>query len=366
MTELIDRLLERAIEIQQIPAPTFEEARRAEFVRDGFLREGLVDVELDPVGNVLGRLPGSDGDRLVVVSAHLDTVFPADTSLQVTRTPERVSGPGIGDNSLGAAGLFGLVWGLRSIGATLPGDVWLAANVGEEGLGDLRGMRSLVDRFGRRPLAYIVIEGMALGHVYHRALGVQRYRIDVRTAGGHSWTDYGQPSAIHELSTLVARLDSLVLPSEPRTSWNVGRISGGTSVNTIASDAWIELDLRSENEATLQSLVEQVEMLVRASRLPGVEVEMTRIGRRPAGEIPETHPLVQLARQCLRDQGFEPGSLIGSTDANIPLHLGVPAVCIGLTTGSGAHTVNEFIHIEPLSRGMAQLVQLVTKVWEID
>ena len=178
MTDLLEQqLLDLACDIQQIPAPTFQEAARATFVRDRMLAEGLVDVEIDDLGNVFGRRPGQGARAApVLVTAHTDTVFPAGTPLNLVRSADRIAGPGIGDNSLGVAGLFGLIWGLR--GQSLPGDVLLAANVGEEGLGDLCGMRRVVDRLGAQARFTIVLEGMALGHVYHAALGVRRYRRD--------------------------------------------------------------------------------------------------------------------------------------------------------------------------------------------
>ncbi len=223
--------------------------------------------------------------------------------MSVRREPERILAPGIGDNSLGVAGLFGLVWALRERGLSLPGDLWLVANVCEEGLGNLRGMQAVVDRFGSRPLAYIVLEGMALGQVYQRGLGVRRYRLSVRTAGGHSWIDYGQPSAVHELTALSTRITALELPRQPRTTLNVGIISGGSSVNTIAAEAMLELDLRSENAATLEDLARQVEQIVHSVQKPGVAIELETIGQRPSGELPAEHRLVKLAQDCLRRSG---------------------------------------------------------------
>ncbi len=359
-SKLVNRVIERAIAIQSIPAPTFEEGRRAAAVRQMFEEEGLCDIEIDRQDNVYGRLAGSGRSRPLVVSAHIDTVFPSNTDLSVRRTVQRVYGPAIGDNSLGAAGLFGLIWALREEAITLPGDLWLVANVCEEGLGNLRGMQAVVDRFGADVLAYIVLEGMALGQVYHRGLGVRRYKITFNTAGGHSWVDYGQPSAIHTLSTLVTRLTHLPLPTDPRTTLNVGVISGGTTVNSIAAQAWLELDLRSEEVSTLDALAKQVEKLARTfDELPGLEVEIEVIGLRPAGSISPNHPLIRLARRCLEAQGIHPNLGIGSTDANIPLSRGLPAVCIGLGTGGGAHTVQEYINIRPVHDGLNQLLALV-------
>jgi acetylornithine deacetylase/succinyl-diaminopimelate desuccinylase-like protein len=362
--DMLKRILDLAIQIQQIPAPTFEEVARADFVRRMLEAEGLLDIQVDSAGNVLARLPGAGSGSPLLVSAHLDTVFPAGVTLAIKRTKDRVYGPGIGDNSVGVAGLFGLLWMLRERGISLPGDLWLAANTCEEGLGDLKGMKALCDRFGETPKAYLVLEGMAFGHIYHRGTNVRRYKITVHTEGGHSWIDYGQPSAIHELARLVAEIASLHLPALPRTTLNVGRIGGGTSVNTIAPEAWMELDLRSEGTRELAELARRVEALVEMMEQRGVWVEMDVIGQRPAGEIPPSHPLVKLAQSILREQATEPGLTAGSTDANLPLSRGYPALVLGLTRGGKAHSVDEYIEIEPLAMGMEQLVQFVTRVWE--
>lgn len=370
MTDIVKRLLDLTVQIQQIPAPTFAEAQRAQFVKGLFESEGLDDISMDTVGNVYARLPGEGKGKPPVVSAHLDTVFPIETDLTVSCKKSHIIGPGIGDNSLGVASLLGLVWLLRERGQSLPGDLWLVANVCEEGLGDLRGMRAVVDRFDGEVQAYLVIEGLSLGYIQHRGLGVQRYRITAKTAGGHSWSDYGRPSAVHELSTLITKLTAIPLPEKPRTTMNVGRMGGGTSINAIASDAWLELDLRSESPQVLTELARTVEKLVEtASTLSGtgrpeVRMEAEVIGQRPAGELPARHPLVKLAEDCLKEQGLEPKLIIGSTDANVPLSRGFPAVVLGVTNGTGAHTTGEFIYTEPVERGMQQLVQFVSKVWE--
>ena len=362
---LPNQILEFAIKFQQIPAPTFEEAQRADFIQECFQAENLQDVIIDSLGNVYGCLPGKNDNRSLVVSAHSDTVFPMDTSLEVKRSKYAIHGPGIGDNSLGVAGLLGLIWSLQERGIHLPGDLWLVANVCEEGLGDLRGMRAVVERFGSDPLAYIVLEGMALGQVYNQGLGVQRYRISAQTGGGHSWVDYGNPSAIHELADLITQITALELPEDPRTSLNVGVIHGGTSINTIAAEASMELDLRSASPQELSSLSKQVEMMVERSNQRNIQFQAEIIGRRPSGIIPPDHPLVKLALKTLKDQGLPANLNIGSTDANIPLSLGLPSVCIGLTRGSGAHTVQEYIQTQPLEAGINQLIELVTQCFQI-
>ena len=363
---MINRLLELAIQIQQVPAPTLAETERGRFLTHLFQTEDspLTDIHTDPAGNVLARLPGAGQAPALVISAHMDTVFPLDTDLSIRREQGLVYGPGIGDNSMGVAGLFGILWTLRAQNRQLPGDVWFAANTCEEGLGDLRGMKALVERFGASPKAYLILEGMALGHIYHKAIGVERYKISFHTGGGHSWTDYGQPSAIHELSALITQISAITPPSHPHTTYNVGRISGGTSINTIAAEAWMELDLRSEAQNSLSALVSQVEKLVEAARKNGASVDMQPIGQRPSGEISPDHPVIRLAQACLHEQGIEPVLTAGSTDANIPLSKGYPALVLGLTHGGKAHTLREYIETAHLEQGLNHLVQFVNRVWE--
>jgi tripeptide aminopeptidase len=357
--QIIKRVLDLAVRIQQIPAPTFAEKARADFMLRQFTDEGLSDVTRDETGNVYARLPGISPALPIVVSAHLDTVFPSNTSLQIKRQVDRISGAGIGDNAIGVAGLIGLLWSVRQRDNHLENDLWLVANVGEEGLGDLRGMRAVVDRFGEKTRGYIILEGMALGQIYHRGLGVQRYRITVQTPGGHSWVNHGQPSAVHELVLLANQLLELTLPVQPRTTLNIGVIDGGISVNTIAPEASLEIDLRSEDYPTLTDLSANVEALVRSREKPGIRSQAKLIGKRPVGEIPSDHPLVQLASRALNAVGIQPRYNIGSTDANVPLSCGLPAICLGLTKGSGAHTLGEYIYTRPFSQGLSQLLLVV-------
>ncbi|MBL8062090.1 MAG: M20/M25/M40 family metallo-hydrolase [Anaerolineales bacterium] len=364
---LSDKILDLAIQIQQIAAPTFAEGQRGEFVRDLFIQENLEDVSMDSLGNVYARLPGKlKKARALIVSAHLDTVFPLSINLQIKKEAGKVFGPGIGDNSIAVASLFGIVWALRERGIQLKHDLWLVANVGEEGLGDLRGMRGVVERFGADDLGYLVLEGLALGHVYHRAIGVRRYRITARTRGGHSWSDYGQPSAVHELAALVTQLTSISLPREPRTTMNVGTIHGGTGVNVLAAEAKCELDLRSEAPAVLARLVSQVEDVLIHWSHEGVKIQAEVIGERPAGEISAQHDFVKLAIRCVQEQGIDAALTAGSTDANIPLSQNIPAVVLGITTGGGAHTVEEYVDVEPIERGMESVVRFVELAGELN
>ena len=366
-SSILAALLDLLIKIQQIPAPTFMESGRAAFMLERFRSDGLSDIQQDAMGNVYGRLPGRGELPPVVISAHLDTVFSIETDLSVRREGQRIWGPGIGDNSLGLAALSGLVWILtgrfssteQPFPAPLPADIWFVANVCEEGLGDLRGMRAVVDRFGGQVTAYLILEGMGLGQIYHRALAVRRFRVSVHAPGGHSWADYGQPSAIHELVGVARRLLELRPAARPRSSLNIGLISGGSSINTIAAQAQLDLDLRSESQIEVEKLSHQLFDLVKASQRPGVQIEIEKIGERPAGEIALDHPLVQSACQVLQELGFSPNLTAGSTDANIPLSRGYPAICVGISTGGRSHSIEEWVHTAPVVTGIVQLQRLL-------
>lgn len=357
MSALTDRVLELACAIQQIPAPTFHEQQRAGFIHRQFQALGLSDVETDDLGNVYARQPGQGSAAPVLVTAHTDTVFPAHTPLTLNREADRIHGPGIGDNALGVAGLFGVAWMLAE--AAAPGDIWLVANVGEEGLGDLHGMRRVIERLGDRVKATIVLEGMALGHIYHSGIGVRRYRFTAVAEGGHSWLNFGRTSAIHTLLRFGADLTQLTVPAQPKTTFNIGTMTGGTSINTIAREASLDLDLRSETPAALNDLDAQVQALhrthQRAAGAAGAQLILECIGDRPSGQLPRDHALVQIAAQALEAAGVTPVFDTGSTDANIPLSQQRPCVCIGLTHGSNAHRPDEYIETGPLAQGLQAL-----------
>lgn len=366
-----ERILNWAMQIQQIPSPTFDEQRRAKFLYDQFLILGAKDVSNDENGNVYARIAGTGEKPPVIISAHLDTVFPIGTQLTLTRNENQIYGAGIGDNSLALAALLAVCLYFQDSNLqahNFPGlasDIWLVANVGEEGLGDLKGMKAIVNRFGSKTQAYLVLEGMSLGQIYTRGLGVLRYRIHVHTRGGHSWVDYGSPSAIHEIAELLVKIKNLSVPAVPRSSLNVGVIQGGTSVNTIAADASLELDLRSESTQELFRMAEQVRVLVSEANRVGaqpIQVEAEVIGDRPTGEISLDHQLVKTTIDCFARNGIDVKMNIGSTDANVPLSRGYPAICIGLTTGGGSHTTGEYIDTQPVSLGFNILIDLIRSI----
>lgn len=360
----VQRCIDLASDLQQIPSPTFHEDRKAEIIRQRFQALGLADVKRDAVGNILARIPGQEAGRSLVFSAHMDTVFPENFPLTLNCLPDRIVGPGIGDNALGLAGLLVLPEILLAIHQQPRHNIWLAATTAEEGLGDLQGIRAVTARLGSQPLAYISLEGLGLGNLLHRGLGVERYRITMNTSGGHSWADYGQASAIHELARLAARLIGIRLPQKPRTTLNIGTIQGGTSINTIASSAWMELDLRSENVHGLEELSAKVKQNVESSRRVDVDLQIEQIGRRPSGDLPRDHPLIKVISTILSELGLEPRLDIASTEANLPLSLGYPALTIGLTTGGHAHSAQEYIQIGPIEKGLLQLLRLSERVWD--
>jgi acetylornithine deacetylase/succinyl-diaminopimelate desuccinylase-like protein len=360
------RLLDLCLQIQQIPAPTGAELPRARWVAAWLRDHGFATAEMDDLGNVVACVRGAQRAPALLVSAHTDTVFLQETDLTVRRQPgdERIFGPGIGDNSLGVAALLWLGEQLHGLPAP-PVDIWLAANVGEEGNGDLRGMRAVVDRLGDVLGAAIVIEGMGLARVVNRALASRRFRLRVTAPGGHSWTDFGSASAVHVLVQLAADLTHLKAPALPRTTFNIGVIQGGTSVNTIAQVAELELDLRSENPKTLDGLVDQVHAVAHRYQTvrwtnAGVRLTIETIGDRPGGAIGDDHPLVQAALRSLGAVQVTPqmNQRTSSTDANIPLSRGIPAVCIGITDGGNAHRTDEWIATRPLPQGMQHLLGL--------
>ena len=355
--------VELAITIQQIPAPTFAEKERADFMEARFTTAGLTDVWQDELFNVYGRWPGTSDAPPLVVSAHLDTVFPAETDLTIRREERNgrqlIFGPGLADNATGLAGLLTLLQTLHKYHFQFERDIWFVANSREEGLGDLDGIRAVVDRFDQA--TYLVLEGGSIGQIYHPAISVRRYEITAETSGGHSWGNFGDPNAIHIISHLIAAIDQLSIPTEPRTTYNVGLIEGGLSINTIAPTATMLLDLRSAEQSTLTNLVETIETLVRQANQPAdVKVTMRQIGNRPAGRLARQADLVQWAAEALRLVGYRHISyLAGSNDANIPLSRGLSAICIGLANCGNTHRLNEYLDPTYLAYGLSQLLLLV-------
>lgn len=359
---LAQAALERVVALTRtvclIPAPTGGEAERARFVADALAARGL-EPGIDELGNVVARRKGRGDAPALMLAAHTDTVFPADTPLAVTREGEHMTGPGIGDNSLSVASLIVLAELLDEAGLDTPGDLLLAADVGEEGLGNLRGIRALVDRFEHELGAVIALEGHGLGKLTYEAVGSRRIRVNVTGPGGHSYGDFGRPSAAHVLGTIIHHLANLEVPAQPKTTYNVGLIEGGVSVNTIAPTASAVIDMRSVDPVALSELVERVETIIDAQQREPIRVSIDLLGERPAGSMPPETPIVRCAARIIESLGLTLKADPGSTDANIPIARGIPAVRIGLTRGSGAHRTDERIELPPIALGMRQLLHLV-------
>ncbi|GAB4439825.1 MAG: M20/M25/M40 family metallo-hydrolase [Anaerolineae bacterium] len=350
-------VLAQAIRVQQIPAPTFHEHERANYILGQLGGRNLADVGTDALCNVYARLPGTDPGRpALLVSAHTDTVFAHDTDLTVTDQDGRVYGPGISDNSLGVASMLALLAAMERARYQPPCDVWFVANSREEGLGDLGGMRAVLERLQGRLGAALVIEGLGLGRVCYGGVAVRRLKLTCRGPGGHSWMQDRPPSAIHELMRLGARLADLTPPEPPRTTFNIGLIEGGTSINTIAAEASLYLDLRSESQEALATLEREVRALVEAAHVDGATFEVTLVGERPGGQLPIDHWLVRGAGLVLEMVGVAPNYNMASTDANAVLAAGVPGVTLGITHGGNAHRLDEYLEVAPIARGMRQLV----------
>lgn len=348
-------ILQQQIRITSIPAPPFHEEERARYLEEQFRAAGLENVRRDAIGNVLGERAGADPEHVVLISAHLDTVFPAGTNVEVRREGERWIGPGIADNGAGLAALLALASALRESGLRTSATLLFAANVGEEGEGNLRGMQALFadSALRRRVRAAIALDGSNAERLTAQALGSKRFLIIVRGPGGHSWADFGLPNPIQALARAITRLTNVPIPAQPRTALNVGEIAGGTAVNAIPYEATLKIDIRSEMESEIERLEYELRKAVTEAvaeenawaRVPGapLEAEVRVLGRRPAGELPDTARIVEVFRAVDAHLGIKTNTQRSSTDANIPISLGIEAVAVGGGGRSGAsHSLREW------------------------
>jgi len=350
-----ESFVEQLIELSQIPAPTFAEHARAAYVERRMRDAGLSGVRKDAAGNVFGNVEGEA--PALMIAAHLDTVFAADDDHTVTRDGSRLVGRGIGDNSLGLAAMLEIA--ALSAELDFGRRVVFVATVGEEGLGDLNGVRTAVDEH-RDLNAFIAIEGHFLEHVVNVGVGSKRVRISVRGEGGHSWHDYGQPSAIHAAAETVHRILRLELPASPRTTVNVGHIEGGEGINILARHATLDVDMRSESQEALDDLAANVSDIIRDVAVTNnVRMDATPVGDRPVGHIDPNHVLLSAALDSLRNVGVEGQLETASTDANYPASLGIPSVCVGISTGGGMHTPEEWIDEAKIATGLKHLLTMV-------
>ncbi len=343
------------IRICEIPAPPFKEQERGRYFAARFNELGLSDVHTDSEGNVIGFFRGERDLPLVVLSAHLDTVFPEETDVTVRRVGSRLCAPGIADNCAGLAALIGLIQAMNAAEVKLRGTIAFVATVGEEGEGDLRGVRHLFaeGKLASRVSSFVSFDGPGVDFITNQALGSRRYRITLEGPGGHSWGDFGVVNPVHALGRAVARLADYQAPAEPRTTYNIGRIEGGESVNVIPQTASMYVDLRSAAEGELSRLEEFIlaainravidENVMRAASGKKLKAEVQLIGNRPSGETPRESLLVRRAVEASRSLGIAPYLNRASTDSNIPISLGIPAITIGVGGMSNdSHRLSEW------------------------
>jgi len=360
-----DWVTQQQIQLTEIPAPEFSEGQRAEFVKKLLESTGL-QARIDKTGNVIAERPGSNSKSVILLAAHLDTVFPASTDVKVKHEGNRLNAPGIADNGAGLAALVGLARALSESRIRTTKTIVLAADVGEEGEGNLRGIRALVEDYGQRLAAVIAIDGASMEHVTTQGIASQRVEVEMVGPGGHSWSDFGAPNPITALARAIVKFSSVPVPESPRSSYNFGVIEGGTSVNSIPTSASVKVDLRSEQESqvrvmesalkeAVQSGVREENAVARANSDP-LKATLRSLGVRPSGKLPDNSPLLDTIRSVDTFLGSRSRLESSSTDANIPLSLGIPAVSVGGGgKGGGSHTPAEWYDATGREAGLKRL-----------
>jgi tripeptide aminopeptidase len=372
-----DRTVEDIVTLTEIPAPPFaEQARAAAYL--AMLRDhGLEEVEQDAIGNVMGRRRGIGNGATIVVAAHLDTVFPAGTDVTVRREGTKLFAPGVGDDTRSLAVNLAFLRAMDAAGIRTRADILFVGDVGEEGLGDLRGVRHLFQegRHRDRIQAFFTVDSPEVDRIVTGGIGSKRFRVTFRGPGGHSFSAFGLVNPSYAMARAALTLADLSAPTDPQTTHCVSVLGGGTSVNAIPNAVWMEVDLRSQSAAELARLeaefLQGVEAAVaaenaaRSTREGAVTVEVTPIGDRPAGHTPAGADIVQLATAAVAAHGYTPQHEYSSTDANIPMSLGIPAIKIGSGgRGGRAHSLEEWIDVEKTEslRGMSASLATILAV----
>jgi len=343
---------DQQIALSEIPAPEFAEASRGLYLQKLLEAAGL-KVHTDKIGNVIGERPGADPNSIILLAAHLDTVFPAGTDVRIKKNGNRIVGPGIADNGAGLAALVGVARAFAEGRVRTNKTIVFAGDVGEEGEGNLRGIRALVNSYGSHLAAVIAVDGASTEHITTQGIASHRFEVVITGPGGHSWSDFGAPNPITALARGIVKFSSVPVPEDPRSSYNFGIVEGGTSVNSIPARAVVKVDLRSEDEsevAKMESVLREAmqaglkeEMAAARDAKAELKVDFHSLGLRPAGKLPENSPLLDAIRSVDRFLGTRSRLERSSTDANIPLSLGIPAVSIGGGgKGSGSHTLDEW------------------------
>jgi len=362
------KVLEEQVRLCEIPAPPFKEQQRAEAMKQIFEDAGLRNVRIDAVGNVIGERPGRGASPNVVLSAHLDTVFPEGTDVRVTRSGSVLSGPGIGDDCRGLAVVVGVLRALKAADIQTDGTLTFVATVGEEGLGDLRGVKHLFQsELKGRVSSFLSVDGTGYG-ITRVGVGSNRYRVTITGPGGHSYGAFGLANPIHALGRAIAMIADFQVPASPKTTFNVGRIGGGTSVNSIAFEAWMEVDMRSSDPNAIAAVDAQFQRAVdeavaaenrRWQDKGRLTAKKELVGKRAAGETPKDSPIVQAAVAATTALGLPVSLDEGSTDSNVPMGLGVPALTIdGGGRGRGAHSLSESFDSTDSWKGTARALLL--------
>lgn len=377
-----DRIVQEIVTLTEIPAPPFKEAERAKAYAEMLRAAGLTDVELDAEGNAMGlwRGTGAPGRPLIVIAAHLDTVFPIETDVKVRREGTKLYAPGIGDDSRSLAVLLAYVRAMKAAGVKTDRDILFVGNVGEEGPGDLRGVRYLFNKgkYKDRIAAFFSMDGTDGSRIVNGGTGSKRYRITYKGPGGHSYGAFGLVNPMTAMSQTVIDLYKISPPTQPKTTYAASVTGGGTSVNSIPHEVFMEFDMRSESAAELAKLeqsflgvVDQAvasENAARATREGAITADKKVIGDRPAGATPPTSELVTTAQAAVRAHGLEPKLQTSSTDSNMPMSLGIPAITIG-SGGSGgrAHSLQEWIDVEKTAslKGMLPGLAMLLAMAEI-
>jgi tripeptide aminopeptidase len=375
--------VDEQVRLVSIPAPTGLESQRGKYVRKRFKELGLESLQVDEVGNVLGflrRPKRLHGDRRepVLLTAHLDTVFPDGTPIDPRREGGRISAPGITDNARGLAAILAIAAALRETKITTVRPLVFVATVGEEGLGDLRGVKHLFSAGSpfRSAAAFISLDGAGITRIVNRAIGACRWRVTVTGLGGHSWGDRGLANPLHAIGIAISRLREIRPEGAADFAINVGRMGGGTSVNAIAGEAWLELDLRSEDGGALGELEilarEALDQAIRqeideSTRGVPLVMNIEKIGERPCGETPADEPLVEAAVAATRLLGSVPELAASSTDANVPIALRVPAVAMGAGgLAGGVHTTDEWFENQAGAIGIERALLTVLAIAGVD
>jgi len=352
------------IRLTEIPAPEFSEGPRGEYLKKIFEAYGF-RVHTDAVGDVIAERPGTESNDVILFAAHLDTVFPAGTDVKVKRDGNRLLAPGISDNGAGLAALAGLARAFFESRVQTEKTIVLVGDVGEEGEGNLRGIRALVEAYRPRLAAVIAVDGASTEHITTQGIASRRFEITVTGPGGHSWSDFGEPNPITAVSRGIVKFSAIKIPESPRTSFNFGVIEGGTSVNSIPTSATVKVDLRSEDESQLGRMEAALhdamqagmkEEMAAARTNSALEIKFRSLGTRPAGALPENSPLLETMLAVDRYLGNRSRLEHSSTDANFPLSLGIPALSLGGGgSGGGAHTPDEWYNPQGRSLGLKRL-----------